>query len=145
MSEEQQQELGKTLWAIADSLRGSMNADDFRDYMLSFLFLRYLSEYFPWLNKFNALAYSTSSSTPRMQKEKSLEPKKIAVFSSDLAKLLKGGAHKIKTVISSHHGLFFNVIVNELIKEQHRKYFLHRDKKSDIYTHPIIRFGVIKC
>ncbi len=38
-----QQQLGKTLWDIADSLRGSMNADDFRDYMLSFLFLRYLS------------------------------------------------------------------------------------------------------
>ena len=36
--------LGKTLWAIADRLRGSMNADDFRDYMLSFLFLRYLSD-----------------------------------------------------------------------------------------------------
>lgn len=29
-------ELGKTLWKIADDLRGSMNADDFRDYMLSF-------------------------------------------------------------------------------------------------------------
>jgi type I restriction enzyme M protein len=40
---EQQQQLGKTLWAIADQLRGAMNADDFRDYMLSFLFLRYLS------------------------------------------------------------------------------------------------------
>ncbi|MBK9631889.1 MAG: type I restriction-modification system subunit M [Saprospiraceae bacterium] len=38
-----QQQLGKTLWAIADNLRGAMNADDFRDYMLSFLFLRYLS------------------------------------------------------------------------------------------------------
>src|ERR1700741_2403232 len=38
-----QQQLGKTLWAIADQLRGAMNADDFRDYMLSFLFLRYLS------------------------------------------------------------------------------------------------------
>ena len=37
------QQLGRTLWAIADELRGSMNADDFRDYMLSFLFLRYLS------------------------------------------------------------------------------------------------------
>jgi len=37
-------ELGKTLWKIADDLRGSMNADDFRDYMLSFLFLRYLSD-----------------------------------------------------------------------------------------------------
>jgi type I restriction enzyme M protein len=28
MSEEEQQELGKTLWKIADNLRGSMNADD---------------------------------------------------------------------------------------------------------------------
>ena len=36
--------LGKTLWAIADELRGAMNADDFRDYMLSLLFLRYLSD-----------------------------------------------------------------------------------------------------
>lgn len=40
----EKQELGKTLWKIADDLRGSMMADDFRDYMLSFLFLRYLSD-----------------------------------------------------------------------------------------------------
>lgn len=44
MTDEQQRKLGKTLWSIADKLRGSMNADDFRDYMLSFLFLRYLSD-----------------------------------------------------------------------------------------------------
>jgi type I restriction enzyme M protein len=44
MTAKQQEQLGKTLWAIADSLRGAMNADDFRDYMLSFLFLRYLSD-----------------------------------------------------------------------------------------------------
>ncbi len=44
MTNEQQKELGKILWAIADHLRGAMNADDFRDYMLSFLFLRYLSD-----------------------------------------------------------------------------------------------------
>jgi len=43
MTQKDQQQLGKTLWAIADVLRGAMNADDFRDYMLSFLFLRYLS------------------------------------------------------------------------------------------------------
>lgn len=43
MSNKEQQQLGKTLWNIADQLRGAMNADDFRDYMLSFLFLRYLS------------------------------------------------------------------------------------------------------
>jgi len=44
MSEQDQIRLGKILWAIADELRGSMNADDFRDYMLAFLFLRYLSD-----------------------------------------------------------------------------------------------------
>jgi type I restriction enzyme M protein len=44
MTEQNQKQLGKTLWAIADQLRGSMDADDFRDYMLSFLFLRYLSD-----------------------------------------------------------------------------------------------------
>ena len=43
MTNKEQQQLGKTLWDIADNLRGAMNADDFRDYMLSFLFLRYLS------------------------------------------------------------------------------------------------------
>lgn len=46
MTKEQLSQLGKTLWAIADNLRGAMNADDFRDYMLSFLFLRYLSDNF---------------------------------------------------------------------------------------------------
>jgi type I restriction enzyme M protein len=44
MTENNHTQLGKTLWKIADELRGSMNADDFRDYMLSFLFLRYLSD-----------------------------------------------------------------------------------------------------
>lgn len=44
MTELDQKQLGKTLWSIADTLRGAMNADDFRDYMLSFLFLRYLSD-----------------------------------------------------------------------------------------------------
>ncbi len=44
MTLQDQKQLGKTLWDIADQLRGAMNADDFRDYMLSFLFLRYLSD-----------------------------------------------------------------------------------------------------
>jgi len=44
MTELDKQQLGRTLWAIADQLRGAMNADDFRDDMLSFLFLRYLSD-----------------------------------------------------------------------------------------------------
>jgi len=44
MTENSQTQLGNTLWKIADELRGAMNADQFRDYMLSFLFLRYLSD-----------------------------------------------------------------------------------------------------
>ncbi len=44
MTKQNKKELGKTLWGIANELRGAMNADDFRDYMLSFLFLRYLSD-----------------------------------------------------------------------------------------------------
>ena len=44
MTEQDQKQLGNTLWGIADQLRGAMNADDFRDYMLAFLFLRYLSD-----------------------------------------------------------------------------------------------------
>ena len=44
MTDNDQKQLGKTLWNIADQLRGAMNADDFRDYMLAFLFLRYLSD-----------------------------------------------------------------------------------------------------
>lgn len=44
MSQNNQNELGKTLWDIANNLRGAMMADDFRDYMLSFLFWKYLSD-----------------------------------------------------------------------------------------------------
>ncbi len=44
MTDTNRKQLGQTLWNIADQLRGAMNADDFRDYMLSFLFLRYLSD-----------------------------------------------------------------------------------------------------
>ena len=45
MTKQDQDSLGKVLWAIASEfLRGSMNADDFRDYMLAFIFLRYLSD-----------------------------------------------------------------------------------------------------
>src|SRR5688500_7775524 len=36
--------LRATLWSIADTLRGKMDADDFRDYILGFIFYKYLSE-----------------------------------------------------------------------------------------------------
>ena len=44
MSEEQRKKLQSQLWKIADELRGNMNADEFRDYILGFIFYKYLSE-----------------------------------------------------------------------------------------------------
>src|SRR5690554_208407 len=44
MSEEQKRILQQQLWNIANSLRGKMDADEFRDYILGFIFYKYLSE-----------------------------------------------------------------------------------------------------
>jgi type I restriction enzyme M protein len=44
MSEEQKKILEQQLWNIANALRGKMNADEFRDYILGFIFYKYLAE-----------------------------------------------------------------------------------------------------
>jgi len=44
MTEEQKKKLEQQLWKIADELRGKMAADEFRDYILGFIFFKYLSE-----------------------------------------------------------------------------------------------------
>ena len=41
MSEDQKKHLQAQLWKIADELRGNMNADEFRDYILGFIFYKY--------------------------------------------------------------------------------------------------------
>lgn len=69
MTTEELNQLGKTLWNIADQLRGAMNADDFRDYMLSFLFLRYLSD-----NYEQAAKKELGRDYPVLEKDKYLAP-----------------------------------------------------------------------
>lgn len=44
MSEELRRQLQQQLWNVANTLRGRMSADDFRDYILGFIFYKYLSE-----------------------------------------------------------------------------------------------------
>jgi type I restriction enzyme M protein len=44
MSEDQKRNLEQQLWNVANTLRGKMNADEFRDYILGFIFYKYLSE-----------------------------------------------------------------------------------------------------
>ena len=44
MSEEEKRKLENSLWGIANLLRGKISADDYRDYILGFIFYKYLSE-----------------------------------------------------------------------------------------------------
>ena len=44
MGEENKKALEQQLWNIANELRGKMDADEFRDYILGFIFYKYLSE-----------------------------------------------------------------------------------------------------
>ena len=44
MGEDQKKQLEQQLWNIANELRGKMDADEFRDYILGFIFYKYLSE-----------------------------------------------------------------------------------------------------
>jgi hypothetical protein len=72
----------------------------------------------------------------------SLDDNNTIAVAHDLAKLLKEGnaalkaqdKDQIKTVISSHHSLFFNVVCNELKKYKHKKYFLHKAGGADRYS-----------
>lgn len=68
-AKEKQEKLGKALWDIANHLRGAMNADDFRDYMLSFLFLRYLSD-----NYEASVKKELGSDYPKLQEEDKRTP-----------------------------------------------------------------------
>lgn len=44
MSTDQKQQLEQKLWDIANTLRGRINADEYRNYILGFIFFKYLSE-----------------------------------------------------------------------------------------------------
>ena len=44
MSESQRKHLERQLWNIADALRSKMNADEYRNYILGFIFFKFLSE-----------------------------------------------------------------------------------------------------
>ena len=44
MGDEDKKNLEQQLWNIANTLRGKMSADEFRNYILGFIFYKYLSE-----------------------------------------------------------------------------------------------------
>ncbi len=64
----------------------------------------------------------------------SLDENKAIAVACDLARMLGQGKDRVKFVISSHHSLFFNVACNELRRQRHRRYFLHRPDGGTSYT-----------
>src|SRR6187455_787577 len=100
MTEEKQKQLGKTLWAIADKLRGAMDADDFRDYMLSFLFLRYLSD-----NYEAAAKKELGSDYPVLDKGDKRTPLSVwyAANEADVEEFEKQMRRKVHYVIEPKH------------------------------------------
>jgi len=62
MGEEQKKQLEQQLWNIANELRGKMDADEFRDYILGFIFYKYLIT--PRLNNFSPQRYYLATVQP---------------------------------------------------------------------------------
>jgi type I restriction enzyme M protein len=104
MTEQNQKQLGNTLWAIADQLRGAMDADDFRDYMLSFLFLRYLSD-----NYEAAARKELGSDYPQVEKkdDSSARPVPLALWyannPADVTAFEKQMRRKVHYVVQPQH------------------------------------------
>ncbi|HAT48785.1 MAG: AAA family ATPase [Nitrospirae bacterium] len=63
----------------------------------------------------------------------SLDEHNAISVATHLAQLLKQD-NKLKTVISTHHTLFYNVLSNEMKKEKILKYFVSRPASSSNYT-----------
>lgn len=58
----------------------------------------------------------------------SLDDNNSVMVAHHLAQMLMGSRERVRTVISTHHVLFFNVLCNELKKS--RKYFLTKEAQS---------------
>lgn len=70
----------------------------------------------------------------------SLDENNTIAVGHHLAQLLKDDKNSLKTVISSHHALFFNVLCNEFKNQftknnqSANKYFLSSNKEANIYS-----------
>lgn len=73
MSEEQKKNLQTQLWNIANELRGNMDAGQFRDYILGFIFYKYLSEkmelYADKILKSDNIKYASLTQNPEKEEK----------------------------------------------------------------------------
>jgi wobble nucleotide-excising tRNase len=63
----------------------------------------------------------------------SLDENNVIAIACDLVNLLSTEGHTVKTVISTHHSLFFNVLFNETRTKgiKNKRYFLHHKGQSE--------------
>ena len=112
-AQQKQEQLGKALWDIANDLRGAMNADDFRDYMLSFLFLRYLSD-----NYEGSVKKELGSDYPKLDEQDKRTPLSVWYEENpnDIAEFEKQMRRKVHYVIKPEY-LWGSI--SELARTQH--------------------------
>ncbi|MCX5964878.1 MAG: type I restriction-modification system subunit M [Cyanobacteria bacterium] len=105
MTEQNQKQLGTTLWAIADQLRGAMDADDFRDYMLVFIFLRYLSDNYETAAQKELGSDYPDKTTPDTTQEGNITPLQVWYDQNpdDIAEFEKQMRRKVHYVIQPQH------------------------------------------
>jgi len=118
----QQKKLGVTLWKIANELRGAMNADDFRDYMLSFLFLRYLSD-----NYEASVKKELGSDYPQLAEDDNRTPLSVwyELNPNDIEAFEKQMRRKVHYVVKPN---FLWSSISELARTQHNDLLLTLQK-----------------
>ncbi len=62
----------------------------------------------------------------------SLDDNNAIAVATDLISLMRKPEGKIKTVISTHHSLFYNVLWNELRGEKTKRYFLYKNNQDSL-------------
>lgn len=62
----------------------------------------------------------------------SLDDNNAIAVATDLISLVKKSNGKFKTIISTHHSLFYNVLWNELRGQKTKRYFLYKNKKDEL-------------
>lgn len=81
MSDDQKKQLQTQLWKIANDLRGNMDASQFRDYILGFIFYKYLSE--KMLNYANTLLKADGEDYADINENTEIGKKKIEVIKNN--------------------------------------------------------------
>ncbi len=84
--DQQRNELHKTIWSIADDLRGSVDGWDFKQYILGMLFYRFISENLcEYLREMDGVEYaSMNDSEAELGRDETVREKGFFVLPSEL-------------------------------------------------------------